>query len=137
MCFLKVIMRKLEMRVSEAVPNGRIAELYDSGLFQEHEEVIIFEREDFNRIYNSIREQIEYINRIAVHLDEGEDWKLLGYWPKIYERIYILDLNMDLIFQEEPTQCYLDTYLYDTIKSSKKKVAVSKSKVPIQLKFSI
>jgi hypothetical protein len=44
---------------------------------------------------------------------------------------------MDLIFQEEPTQCYLDTYLYDTIRSSKKEVAVSRKKVPIQLKLSI
>ena len=73
------------MRVSEAVPNGRIAELYNPELFQEHEEVIIFAREDFNRTYNSIIEQIEYINKISVHLDDGEDWKLLGYWPKIYE----------------------------------------------------
>ena len=125
------------MRVSEAVPNGRIAELYNPELFQEHEEVIIFAREDFNRTYSSIKEQIEYINKIAVHLDEGEDWKLLGYWPKILDRIYLLDLNMDLIFQEEPTQCYLDTYLYDTIRSSKKEVAVSRKKVPIQLKLSI
>ena len=98
---------------------------------------IIFAREDFNRTYSSIREQIEYINKIAVHLDEGEDWKLLGYWPKIYERIYFLDLNMDLIFQEEPTQCYLDTYLYDTIRSSKEEITTSKRKVPVQLKFSI
>ena len=125
------------MRVSEAVPNGRIAELYNPELFHEHEEVIIFAREDFNRTYSSIREQIEYINKIAIHLDDGEDWKLLGYWPKIYERIYLLDLNMDLIFQEEPTQCYLDTYLYDTIRSSNKEVIVSKRKVPVQLKFSI
>ena len=125
------------MRVSEAVPNGRIAELYNPELFHEHEEVIIFSREDFNRTYSSIKEQIEYINKIAVYLDEGEDWKLLGYWPKILDRIYLLDLNMDLIFQEEPTQCYLDTYLYDTIRSSNKEVVASKRKVPVQLTFSI
>jgi len=125
------------MRVSEGVPNGRFAELYNPELFKKHEEVIIFAREDFNRTYSSIREQIEYINKIAVHLDEGEDWKLLGYWPKIYERIYFLDLNMDLIFQEEPVQCYLDTYLHDTIRSSQKEVIESKRKVPVQLTFSI
>jgi hypothetical protein len=72
-----------------------------------------------------------------MHLDVGDDWKLLGYWPKFLERIYLLDLNMDLIFQEEPVQCYLDTYLYNSIGSSEKAVAVSKSKVPVQLKFSI
>jgi hypothetical protein len=42
---------------------------------------------------------------------------------------------MDLIFQEKPTQCYLDTYLYDTIRSSKKEVTESKRKVPVQLSF--
>jgi hypothetical protein len=123
--------------VSEGVPNGRIAELYNPGLFQKHEEVIVFEREGFKRTYNSIREQIEYINKIAVHLDEGEDWKLLGYWPKILERIHILDINMNLMFKEEPVQCYLDTYLHNAVRSSKNHVAVSARKVPIQSKLLI
>ena len=128
---------KVIMRVSEGVPNGRIAELYNPGLFQKHEEVIVFEREGFKRTYNSIREQIEYINIIAVHLDEGEDWKLLGYWPKILERIHILDINMNLMFKEEPVQCYLDTYLHNAVRSSKNHVAVSARKVPIQSKLLI
>jgi hypothetical protein len=128
---------KVIMRVSEGVPNGRIAELYNPGLFQKHEEVIVFEREGFKRTYNSIREQIEYINKIAVHLDEGEDWKLLGYWPKILERIHILDINMNLMFKEEPVQCYLDTYLHNAVRSSKNHVAVSARKVPIQSKLLI
>ena len=128
---------KVIMRVSEGVPNGRIAEPYNPGLFQKHEEVIVFEREGFKRTYNSIREQIEYINKIAVHLDEGEDWKLLGYWPKILERIHILDINMNLMFKEEPVQCYLDTYLHNAVRSSKNHVAVSARKVPIQSKLLI
>jgi len=70
-------------------------------------------------------------------LKEGKIGATRVIGPKIYERIYILDLNMDLIFQEEPTQCYLDTYIYDTIRSSKKEVTLSKRKVPVQLKFSI
>jgi len=48
------------MRVSEGVPNGRIAELYNPEMFQEHEEVIIFTRNEFNRFYTSMREQIDY-----------------------------------------------------------------------------
>jgi hypothetical protein len=40
---------KVVMRVSEGVPNGRIVELYNPVLFQEHEEVIVFRRKDFNR----------------------------------------------------------------------------------------
>ncbi len=125
------------MRVSEGVPDGNIVELYNPERFQDHEEVIVFNREDFQHTYNSISGQIDYINKIAVHLDVDEDWKLLGYWPKFLERIYLMDLNLDLIFQEEPVQCYLDTYLYDSIGSAENTVAASKSKVPAQLKFSI
>ena len=110
------------MRVTEAVPNGRIAELYNSEMFNEHEEVIVFAREDFNRTYSSIREQSDYINKVNMHLDRVEEWKLLGYWTKILERINILNINMNSMFKEEPVQFLLDSYLYDTIRSSEKEV---------------
>ena len=125
------------MRVSEGVSDGNIAELYNPEQFQEHEEVIVFTREDFHRTYNSIRGQIDYINKVDMHLDRVEEWKLMGYWTKILERINILDINMNSMFKEEPVQCYLDSYLYDTIRSSEKKVAVSANKVSVQLKHSI
>jgi len=125
------------MRISEGVPNGRIAELYNPEMFQEHEEVIVFAREEFNRIYRSIQEQIDYINKVDMHLDRNEEWKLIGYWTRILERINILDLNMNSMFKKEPMQCYLDSYLYNTIKSSKNKVAASPRKVPIQSKLTI
>jgi hypothetical protein len=44
---------------------------------------------------------------------------------------------MNSMFKEEPVQCHLDSYLYDTIKSSEKKIAVSANKVSVQLKHSI
>ena len=125
------------MKVSGGIPNGRIAEVYNPVLFQEHEEVIVFAREEFNRTYSSIREQIDYINKVDMHLDRVEEWKLLDYWTKILERINILDINMNLIFKKEPVQCYLDAYLYDTIRSSEKKVALSGNSVSVQLKHSI
>ena len=125
------------MRISEGVPNGRIAEVYNPVLFQEHEEVIVFAREEFNRTYSSIREQIDYINKVDMHLDRVEEWKLLDYWTKILERINILDINMNLMFKEEPVQCYLDTYLHNAVRSSKNHVAVSARKVPIQSKLLI
>jgi hypothetical protein len=125
------------MRISEGVPNGRIAELYNPEMFQEHEEVIVFAREEFNRIYRSIQEQINYINKVDMHLDRNEEWMLLGYWTKILERINILDLNINSMFKKQPVQCYLDAYLYNTIRSSEKKVALSGNKVSVQLKHSI
>jgi len=125
------------MKVSEGVPSGRIAEVYNPVLFQEHEEVIVFAREEFNRTYSSIREEIDYINKVDMHLDRVEEWKLLGYWTKILERINILDINMNLMFKKEPVQCYLDSYLYDTIRNSEKKIAVAGNSVSVQLKHSI
>ena len=67
------------MRVSEGVPRGRIAELYNPEMFQEHEEVIVFTRDEFRRFYNSMQQQIDYINEIDLFLDRSEEWKLIGH----------------------------------------------------------
>ena len=121
------------MRVSEGVPRGRIAELYNPEMFQEHEEVIVFTRDEFSRFYNSMQKQINYINDIDLFLDRNEDWKLIGYWPKIMEKVNILDVNMDSLLKKEPLQqSYLDASLYNTIKSPNKNYEVSKKKLPIQ-----
>ena len=120
------------MRVSEGVPNGRIAELYNPEMFQEHEEVIVFTKGEFNRFYKSMQEQIDYVNKVDLYLDRCEEWKLIGYWPKILERVHILDMNMDSLLKKEPLQCYLDAYMFNTIRSSHKNVAVSKRKVSAQ-----
>ena len=57
----------------------------------------------------------------------------MGLWPKIMERIHILDVNMDSILKQEPLQCYLDASLYETVKNPSKLVYVlSKKKIPIQ-----
>ncbi len=125
------------MRVSEGVPSGRIAELYNPKMFQEHEEVIIFTREEFNWTYTNIQEQIEYTNKIYFHLNKSEEWKLLGHWPKILERINIIDVNMNQFFEYKPVQCYLDAYLYNMIKNSQKKHVASPKEVEVQLKLPI
>ena len=58
-------------------------------MFQEHEEVIVFTRDEFSRTYTSMREQIDYINNTDLFLNRGEEWKLMGYWPKILGKIYL------------------------------------------------
>jgi hypothetical protein len=125
------------MRVSEGVPRGRIAELYNPKLFQEREEVIVFTRDEFSRTYSSMREQIDYINKADLQLNRSEEWKLIGYWPKILGRVYILDVNLDSILKEEPVQCYLDACLYSTIRSSNKNVLASKRKASVQFNLPI
>lgn len=128
---------KVDMRVSEGVPRGRIAELYNPGMFQEREEVIVFTRDEFNRTYTSMQEQIDYINKIDMNLNRSEEWKLIGYWPKILEKVLILDRNMDSILKKQPLQCYLDASLYNSVRSSHKNIAVSKRKVSVQLNLPI
>ncbi len=124
------------MRVSEGTPDGRIAELYNPEMFQEHEEVIVFTREEFSRTYRSIREQIDYIVKIDLHLDRSEEWKLIGYWPKIMQNVHRIDMNMDLIFKKEPIQSYLDAYLYDNIQISQNKVPVAEKEAITTIKAS-
>jgi hypothetical protein len=107
-------------------------------MFQEHEEVIVFTRDEFSRFYNSLWKQIDYINETDLFLSSNDEWKLLGHWPKVMEKVNILDVNMDSLLEKEPSlQCYLDASLYSTIQSSNKKVIVSKRKVPGQLKLPI
>ncbi|MBZ2165472.1 hypothetical protein [Methanobacterium spitsbergense] len=121
------------MRVSEGIPNGQIAELSHPEMFQEHEEVILFTRNEFNRFYTSMMEQIKYINKIDLYLDRSEDWKLIGYWPKILQRVHLLDRNIDSILtKEESLQCYLDASLHNAVRSIQKNVEVTKRKVEIQ-----
>jgi hypothetical protein len=116
------------MRVSEAVPNGRIAELYNPEMFQEHEEVIVFARDEFNRFYTSMRRQIDYINEIDLYFDRSEEWKLIGYWPKILEKVHILDVNIDSLLKTEPIKSYLDASLYNTMRSTIKTLKYLKEK---------
>lgn len=121
------------MKVSEGVPRGRYVELYDPEIFSEHEEVIVFTRDEFNRIYTSMQEHIDYINKKQTLVEVGEDWKLLGYWPKIMEKVRLLDVNLDSVFKKEPLQCYLDAYLYDVSGSSQEGAEASEEKVSVKL----
>jgi hypothetical protein len=125
------------MRVSEGVPRGRITGLYHPEMFQEHEEVIVFTRDELNRTYTSMQEQIDYINKAVLHIYGSEEWKLIGYWPKIMEKVHLLDINMDLIFKNKPLQTYLDSYISDTIQSTKKQVNISKRKSSAQIQLPI
>ena len=124
------------MRVSEGVPVGQFVELYNPEIFQEHEEVIVFTREEFNSFYNSMRGQIDDINRIDLFFDRSEEWKLLGYWPKIMERICILNLNVDSLLSKKPLQSHLDSSIFNPVKSTHKKVA-AKKKAKGQIKLPI
>ncbi|EKQ50662.1 MAG: hypothetical protein B655_2398 [Methanobacterium sp. Maddingley MBC34] len=102
------------MRVSQGVLCGRRVQLYHPELFNEHEEVVIFTREEFRRMYQSMNTQIDHITCLDMSLDRSEEWKVVGVWPKIMERIRLLDLNLESIFSNKPLQTYLDTYIYDT-----------------------
>lgn len=100
------------MKVSQGEPCGRKVILYHPELFDEHEEVIIFMREEFSRTYEALIEHIDFITKRDIGLDRDEKWKLLGYWPEIMERAHIIGLDMNTIFGKKPIQSYLDhTYI--------------------------
>lgn len=46
------------MRVSQGIPHGPKAGLYGPELFQDHEEVIVYEREEFWRNFTGIKGQL-------------------------------------------------------------------------------
>ncbi len=101
------------MRLSQGVLCGRRIELYNPEFFEEHEEVIIFSREEFRRMYQSMAVQINHLHCLDMGLDRGEEWKLMGFWPKFMECIHILNLNLGGVFNNKPLQTYLDSYIYD------------------------
>ena len=80
-----------------------------------------------------MQQQIDYVNNVDLLFDRNEDWKLIGYWPKIMEKVHIIDVNMESILAQGPSlQSYPDTSLYNTVKSSNKNFTVSKRKVEVQ-----
>ena len=86
------------MRVSEGVPRGRIAELYNPEMFHEHEEVIVFTREEFSHFYTSIQEQIDYINETDLFLSSNDEWKLMDIGQK-FQREYIYTCKRGIWFK--------------------------------------
>jgi len=80
--------------------------------------------------------QIDDINKIDLHLDRSEEWKLIGYWPKIMQKVHGIDMDMDLIFKKEPLQSYLDAYLYSNVKIPKKNIAVSENEAAVKINVS-
>jgi hypothetical protein len=103
------------LRVSQGVLCGRKVQLYHPELFKEQEEVIIFTREEFRRMYESMILQINYITRLDIGVDRSKEWGVIGLWPKIMDGVRLLDLNLETIFSNKPLQTYLDTYVYDNI----------------------
>ena len=99
------------MRVSEGIPRGRKVHLYHPELFSNHEEVIIYTRDEFRRNYLAIREYIEYAFKQYSQIDSEREWELAGYWTRIMERIYFVNINMELLLDKGPSQAYLDTYV--------------------------
>ena len=126
------------MRVSEGVFFGRIAKLNNLEKFQNREEVIGFPLEDFNRTYNSISQQIDYINKIGLHLDESEEWKLIGYWPKIMQRVHRIDMHMAFNTQKRTTYNHILMHTYMRIfKVPRRGLQYLNRKPSLKLKFRI
>lgn len=110
----------MNMRLSQGVLCGQKIELYNPEFFEEHEEVIIFTREEFGRMYQSMATQINHLNHWDMVLDRGDEWNSMGVWPKIMERAHILTLNLENIFSVSTLQTYLDSYIFDGVGADEK-----------------
>lgn len=121
------------MRFSQGTSYGRKAELYNPEIFYDHEEVIVFNREEFGSAVKSIMNQIDYITDIYLKLGIQDEYKLMGLWPKIMERVHIIDLNMEDFLIQDPVQSYLDAHLFNTSESISTELLESGNKVAEKL----
>ncbi|MEN6553874.1 MAG: hypothetical protein ABFC34_13430 [Methanobacterium sp.] len=117
------------MRVSEGIPRGRKVHLYHPELFSNHEEVVIYTRDEFRRSYLAMREYLEYAFKQYSQIDNERDFELAGYWARIMERIYFLNVNMELFLDKGPSQAYLDTYVEIQVDPSEDLLVESARKV--------
>jgi len=106
------------MRASQGIPHGPKARLYHPELFQDHEEVIVYEREEFRRNFTGMRGYIKDIFLMYLQLDHENDYMLLGQWPRIMDRIHIINIELDSFFSERPVQCCLDTYMHSPVNAT-------------------
>lgn len=113
------------MRASQGVPFGATAILYNPELFSDHEEVIIYERDEFRRTFSSIRDYIQEIFLKNHQLDQQNSRRLMGEWMWIMERVHIINNNLEDFFTETPCQGYLDTYIHNPIESADEGVGES------------
>jgi hypothetical protein len=105
------------MRASQGASYGNYGELYHPEVFDDHEEVIVFKREEFASAFKSMMNSIEFIEDINLKFKRQDDYKLLGLWPKIMGSIHIIDVNIDDFLIQESSQGRLDAFLFNISKS--------------------
>ncbi|HHT19466.1 MAG TPA: hypothetical protein GXZ72_07900 [Methanobacterium sp.] len=104
------------MRVSQGIPVGAKAKLYDPDSFHDREEVIIYSREEFKRTYVAMHNQVHDIFLMERLWDQEDNKKLMGQWYWIMGKIHIINSELDSFLSAKPSQSYLDAYLHSPIK---------------------
>jgi hypothetical protein len=118
---------KVKMKVSQGIPFGAKAMLYDPDSFQDHEEVIIYQREEFKRVYEIMHDYMKDIFLMDHLLDRDDTRRLINHWAWIMERINIINLEMNSLLGETQSQTYLDTYLSNPVGKRVEEIAESLS----------
>jgi hypothetical protein len=103
------------MRVSQGVPSGRGVYIYHPELLDDHEEVIIYTRNEFRRTYTLMQEQVDFIHKLDFRRYNYEREDHVGHWPMIMDRVHILASGMNSLLGDKPLQAYLDSYLYNEV----------------------
>ncbi|OPX57687.1 MAG: hypothetical protein A4E25_02062 [Methanobacterium sp. PtaB.Bin024] len=114
------------MRASQAVPFGAMAILYHPKLFSQHEEVIIYERDEFRRTFSSIRNCIQEIFLKNHQLNQQQNRRrLMGEWIWIMKQVHIINNDLEDFFTETPCQGYMDTYMHNLVESTEEGIMES------------
>lgn len=109
------------MRVSQGIPRGRKVDLYHPELWDDHEEVIIYTREEFKRTYTLMKDEIDFINKLDFSRYQCKNRDLVGHWPRIMDHVHILASGMNSLLSDKPLQAYLDSYIYSKAKAREDK----------------
>ncbi len=118
------------MKFSQGASYGRYGELYHPEVFNDHEEVIVFKREDFASAYKSMMNSIEFIKDINLKFNQQDDYKISALWPRIMSRVHIIDVNIDDFLMHESSQGLLDAFLYPVPEPLSTGLIESRIKIP-------
>lgn len=118
------------MRASQGIPHGPKARLYLPELFQDREEVIVYEREELRRTFTNMRNNIREIFWMDLSLKSDKEYMLSGMWPLLMERVHFINLELDSFFSGKSAQGCLDAHLFNTISVDKEELIESLSNTP-------
>lgn len=100
------------MRTTLGTPQGRNILVHNPKLFQDPEEVIIFQKDEFARTYKTMADSLKEIERKYYKILPDDNYPYLpGFWNILMERVHIIASSCNFILEEPKCQSFLDSYM--------------------------